>query len=262
MNRLVVTGVSHAFGGLCTVQDFNLVMGDRDLVGLIGPNGAGKTTVFNLLTGVYRPQRGRIVLDGRDLVGLPQHRIVGLGLARTFQNIRLFGRLSALDNVRTAFYTRGESSSLAALFRLPSSRAEEKRILAGARELLDAFDLSAHARTAAGDLPYGLQRRLEIARALATNPRLLALDEPAAGMNPAEIQRTMDLILWVRERFALPILVIEHQMALVMGICERIVVLDAGRTIATGTPAAIRGDPTVLAAYLGTEDNHGAAAAG
>lgn len=138
----------------------------------------------------------------------------------------------------------------------------KKRILAGARELLDAFDLSAHARTAAGDLPYGLQRRLEIARALATNPRLLALDEPAAGMNPAEIQRTMDLILWVRERFALPILVIEHQMALVMGICERIVVLDAGRTIATGTPAAIRGDPTVLAAYLGTEDNHGAAAAG
>ena len=262
MNRLVVADVSHAFGGLRAVQDFNLVMGERDLVGLIGPNGAGKTTVFNLLTGVYRPQRGSIVLDGQELVGLPQHRIVGLGLARTFQNIRLFGRLSVLYNVRTAFYARGESSSLSALFRLPSSRAEEKRILAAARELLDAFGLSAHAREAAGDLPYGLQRRLEIARALATGPRLLALDEPAAGMNPAEIGRMMEFILWVREHFALPILLIEHQMALVMGICERIVVLDAGSTIAAGTPAEIRRHPAVLAAYLGTEDTHGAAVAG
>lgn len=262
MSRLVVTDVSHAFGGLRAVQNFNLVMGETDLVGLIGPNGAGKTTVFNLLTGVYRPQRGSILLDGRELVGLAQHRIVGLGLARTFQNIRLFGRLSVLDNVRTAFYARGESSPLAALLRLPSSRAEEKRILCESRELLEAFGLSPHAGAAAGDLPYGLQRRLEIARALATGPRLLALDEPAAGMNPAEIGRMMEFILWVRERFAIPILLIEHQMALVMGICERIVVLDAGRTIATGTPAAVCRDAAVLAAYLGTESTYGATAAG
>lgn len=262
MKRLVITDVSHAFGGLRAVQNFNLVMDERDLVGLIGPNGAGKTTVFNLLTGVYRPQHGSIVLDGQELVGLAQHRIVGLGLARTFQNIRLFGRLSVLDNVRTAFYARGQTSSLAALLRLPSIRAEERRILAEARELLDAFGLTPHADAAAGDLPYGLQRRLEIARALATRPRLLALDEPAAGMNPVEIRQMMDFILWVRERFELPILLIEHQMALVMGICERIVVLDAGRTIATGTPAAIRQNPAVLAAYLGTEDAYDAAAAG
>ena len=262
MSRLVVTDVTHAFGGLCAVQDFNLVIGEREVVGLIGPNGAGKTTVFNLLTGVYRPQHGSIVLDGHELVGLPQHRIVGLGLARTFQNIRLFGRLSVLDNVRTAFYARGECSSLAALLRLPSSRAEERRVRDEARALLDAFGLGPHANEAACDLPYGLQRRLEIARALATGPRLLALDEPAAGMNPTEIQQMMEFILWVRERFALPILLIEHQMALVMGICERIVVLDAGRTIAAGTPAEIRQDPAVLAAYLGTDDAHVAPAAG
>ncbi|MFN8642094.1 MAG: ABC transporter ATP-binding protein [Candidatus Binatia bacterium] len=261
MSRLVVTDVSHAFGGLLAVQDFNLAIGEREVVGLIGPNGAGKTTVFNLLTGVYRPRRGSIRLDGQELVGLPQHRIVALGVARTFQNIRLFGRLTALDNVRTAFYARGEASSLAALLRLPSSRAEERRVIAQAHALLDAFGLAPHAHAAAGDLPYGLQRRLEVARALATRPRLLALDEPAAGMNPAEIQQMMRFIGWVRERFALPILLIEHQMTLVMGLCERIVVLDAGRTIATGTPEEIRRDPAVLAAYLGTDD-HAAPAAG
>jgi len=254
-----VAGLSHSFGGLRAVTDFNLALEPRELVGLIGPNGAGKTTVFNLLTGVYRPHAGSIQLEGRELAGLSPHRITALGLARTFQNIRLFGQLSVIDNVRAGLYANGGDSTISALFRLGSTRAEERAGVQRAEALLEAFDLRDYAHELAGSLPYGLQRRLEVARALATTPRLLLLDEPAAGMNPAEIRQMMNFILWVRDEFNLSILLIEHQMALVMGICERIVVLDSGETIATGTPDEIRRHPAVLGAYLGGD--HAAAVA-
>ena len=223
-------------------------------MGLIGPNGAGKTTVFNLITGVYRASAGSIRLAGQELVGRAPHAIARLGAARTFQNIRLFRDLTVLDNVRTALDGHARYGAFEALGRFGRFGGEERRTMAAARELLALLKLGHLAGEAACNLPYGLQRRLEIARALALRPRLLLLDEPAAGMNPNEIGQLMEFIVWVRTRFDLTILLIEHQMRLVMGICERLAVLDFGATIAAGTPAEVRAHPKVLEAYLGAEE--------
>jgi branched-chain amino acid transport system ATP-binding protein len=253
MSLLEIRDLTQRFGGLTALSDFNLSLERSELAGIIGPNGAGKTTVFNLVTGVYRPTRGSIAFEGKRIDGLAPNRITSLGVARTFQNIRLFKELSVLDNVRCAHYGRGACGVLPAVFRLGRFRKEEAEIIDSSMELLSLFHLDGHAHEASRNLPYGLQRRLEIARALATRPRLLLLDEPAAGMNPAEVTRLMDLIGWVRKAFDVTILLIEHQMRLVMNICERLTVLDFGATIAEGKPEAIRADRRVLAAYLGEE---------
>jgi branched-chain amino acid transport system ATP-binding protein len=253
MSLLEITDLTQRFGGLTALSDFSLRLERNELAGIIGPNGAGKTTVFNLITGVYRPTRGSIAFEGKRIDGLAPNRITSLGVARTFQNIRLFKELSVLDNVRCAHYRRGAYGVLPAVFRLGRFRKEEAEIIDSSMELLALFHLDGYAREAARNLPYGLQRRLEIARALATRPRLLLLDEPAAGMNPAEVTRLMELIGWVRKAFDVTILLIEHQMRLVMNICERLTVLDFGATIAEGKPEAIRADRRVLAAYLGEE---------
>jgi branched-chain amino acid transport system ATP-binding protein len=248
---LIAEGITHTFGGLCAVSDFNLTLEPGELIGIIGPNGAGKTTVFNLITGVYRASRGSIRFKDVELVGLAPNRINALGIARTFQNIRLFKDLSVLDNVRVASYAHARYGPLEALLHLGRYRREEERIARESLDLLARFQLEALAHERAGQLPYGLQRRLEIARALATRPSLLVLDEPAAGMNPNEIDLLMDFIRWIRREFSLTIILIEHQMRLVLGICERIQVLDFGVTIAEGTPRAILDHPKVLEAYLG-----------
>ncbi|WP_295622849.1 ABC transporter ATP-binding protein [uncultured Lamprocystis sp.] len=253
MALLIATKVRHHFGGLCAISDFNLELHQGELMGIIGPNGAGKTTVFNLITGVYRASEGSIRLRESELVGMTPHQITARRIARTFQNIRLFRDLSVLDNVRIAQYSKTRYSPLEALLHLGRFRREEQRIIEHSRDLLAIFKLEHLAGETARNLPYGSQRRLEIARALATGPELLLLDEPAAGMNPAEIDQLMDFIRWIREQFQLTILLIEHQMQLVMGICERIKVLDFGETLAEGTPEAIRNDPWVMKAYLGAE---------
>ncbi|PKN52713.1 MAG: high-affinity branched-chain amino acid ABC transporter ATP-binding protein LivG [Deltaproteobacteria bacterium HGW-Deltaproteobacteria-13] len=253
MPLLEIQKLTHRFAGLCAVSDFNLAVEPHELIGVIGPNGAGKTTVFNLITGVYRASEGSIKLDGLELVGLTPHQITRSGIARTFQNIRLFKELSVLDNVRIAHYGQIAYTPAEALLHIGRFRAEERRITNQALDLLSIFKLDEMAGEKAKNLPYGLQRRLEIARALATEPKLLLLDEPAAGMNPNEIIQLMDFIGWIRKTFSVTIILIEHQMRLVMGICERLVVLDFGATIATGRCSDIQNNPKVLEAYLGEE---------
>jgi branched-chain amino acid transport system ATP-binding protein len=248
---LDVAGIAISFGGLKALQAFSLALPRRCLYGLIGPNGAGKTTVFNLLTGVYRPDAGAITLERRRLNGLKPHQITAAGLARTFQNIRLFAELSVLDNVQLACQLRGRPGLATTLLRTAGAIARERTIHQRSLELLALFELQDRADEPARCLPYGHQRKLEIIRALATEPRVLLLDEPAAGMNTQEKQQLARTIRHIRETFDVSILLIDHDMGLVMDVCEQITVLDHGVTIASGPPAAIQSDPHVIAAYLG-----------
>jgi branched-chain amino acid transport system ATP-binding protein len=263
---LKVTDLSIVFGGLRAVSDFSCDLRQGELVGLIGPNGAGKTTVFNMLSGIYAPTAGEIVFWDRHEkahVGekLSPATLNHIGIARTFQNIRLFNKLTVEDNVRIALHASRTQTPLDAFFRLRRFRQDEQRMIEQTGELLSLFNIEQKKHELARNLPYGEQRKLEIARALATNPTLLLLDEPAAGMNPQETGELMKLITFIREKFRLTILLIEHDMHLVMGICERLIVLDYGRIIAAGDPGAIRRDPAVIKAYLG-EDAVGAYAQG
>lgn len=253
MPLLQIEQLSHQFGGLQAVDDFNLNLNGGELVGLIGPNGAGKTTIFNLVCGVYRPTAGKIIFDGRELVGLPTHKITACGIARTFQNIRLWNEMTVLQNIKVAHYSQVHYNLFQALLRTPHCLQTEEEIVSKSWALLQAFQLEPYALEYARNLPYGMQRRLEIARALATRPQLLLLDEPAAGMNPGEIEALKQLILWLRQEYRLTIWIIEHQMAVIMSLCEFIQVLDFGRTIAQGTPVEIQNNPQVIQAYLGEQ---------
>lgn len=242
------------FGGLKAVDGFNMEIGESELVGLIGPNGAGKTTVFNLITGVYRPTEGSFYLNGQCMNGKKTHQIVEAGIARTFQNIRLFKQMTVIDNVKAAMNAELTYKLPQAIFRTPSYWKQEERITKRAEELLKIVHLSGKEEYQAANLPYGEQRRLEIARALATDMKLLLLDEPAAGMNPTETEELLDIINYIRNEFKISVLLIEHDMSLVMKICERIQVLDFGTTIASGTPEEIANHQRVIEAYLGKEE--------
>ena len=241
------------FGGLTAVSELDLQIGAHDLVGLIGPNGAGKTTVFNIITGVYRPTTGTITFEEKPVAGLRPHRIAGRGIARTFQNIRLFASLSVFDNVRAAFNLRLKHRLAHALLRTRAFYVEEADVDRQVMELLEIFHLGVHRDVLCKNLSYGDQRRLEIVRALATQPKLLLLDEPAAGMNPTEKEELTRLIRFIKDKFQIAVLLVEHDMKVVMGICERIFVLDHGIKIAEGTPEEIRHNPKVIEAYLGQE---------
>lgn len=253
MALLEVKNLSISFGGLKALNNMNITVDSGEIVGLIGPNGAGKTTVFNLLTGVYAPTFGEILLDHENMVGKKTYLITKSGIARTFQNIRLFKGCTVLDNVKVGFSHQMKYSLPAGLLRLSSYRKEEEAYDQKARELLSVFGLEDKADALASNLPYGQQRKLEIVRALASNPKVLLLDEPAAGMNTTETQELMETIRLVRDRYDIAILLIEHDMNLVMGICEKITVLDYGEVIAEGTPDQIKNDSKVIGAYLGAE---------
>lgn len=251
MALLSIKNLGIQFGGLRAVDEFNLKIEKGELYGLIGPNGAGKTTVFNMLTGVYKPTAGEIILDGKNITGKKQIEINKLGVARTFQNIRLFSQLSVLDNVKAGLHNQYKYSTFSGIFRLPTFFKTEKKMNARAMELLKVFDLQDEADLLASNLPYGKQRKLEIARALATNPKLLLLDEPAAGMNPNETAELMDTIKFVRKEFDMTILLIEHDMRLVSGICEKLTVLNFGKVLAQGKTSEVLSNPEVITAYLG-----------
>ena len=251
MAILEVKNLSISFGGLRAVDGFNLKIEKGMLYGLIGPNGAGKTTVFNLLTGVYKPNEGKVMLDGKDITGKSIIDINKAGIARTFQNIRLFKELSVLDNVKAGLHNHNPYSTLTGILRLPKYYRVEKAMNEKAMEILKVFDLDGEASVLASNLPYGKQRKLEIARAIATEPKLLLLDEPAAGMNPNETMELMDTIRFVREKFDTTILLIEHDMKLVGGICEELTVLNFGQVLTQGKTDVVLNDPAVITAYLG-----------
>ncbi|MBP3470549.1 MAG: ABC transporter ATP-binding protein [Lachnospiraceae bacterium] len=251
MAMLEVSKLSISFGGLRAVDDFNISVDEGALYGLIGPNGAGKTTIFNLLTGVYKPNEGHIILDGKDITGMRTIEINKAGIARTFQNIRLFKELTVQENVMVGLHNEITYPTIAGLLRLPSFYKAEKEMREKSMELLKVFDLDAEAQILASNLPYGKQRKLEIARALATNPKLLLLDEPAAGMNPNETQELMDTIRFVRDQFKVTILLIEHDMKLVSGICSKLTVLNFGQVLCQGATEEVLNNPEVIKAYLG-----------
>lgn len=253
MALLKVSNLSIVFGGLQAVDQFNLEIENNQLYGLIGPNGAGKTTVFNMLTGVYRPTTGEILLDGVNVTGMHPEKINKAGIARTFQNIRLFKEMTVLDNVKVGLHNQVGYSVLTSILHTPSYYAKEKEFTQQAMDLLKIFALDGEAQQLASNLPYGKQRKLEIARALATHPKLLLLDEPAAGMNPNETAELMETVKFVRDKFNISILLIEHDMNFVMGLCEKISVLEYGSVIAQGNPEEVRNDKRVIAAYLGGE---------
>ena len=255
MALLKIDKLTKEFGGLKAVSNFNMEINKGELIGLIGPNGAGKTTAFNLMTGVYEPTSGKMEFDGKSLIGLKPYQVTQRGIARTFQNIRLFADLTVLDNVKIAYHFHVKYGVAESVLRVGRYYPEEDEIEAKALECLKMFKLDDRRDEIARNLPYGEQRRLEIARARAAQPQLLLLDEPAAGMNPQETHELMEMIRWIRDELKLTILLIEHDMSLVMGVCERIYVLDYGSIIASGTPAEIRSNPQVIEAYLGEEVN-------